>query len=122
MFARICCLSCQLWRDESGVLASIELILMGTIILLGSIVGLATYRDSIVQELGDASASVSSLQQGYEYIEVTQAGVIDNMQFSYSVAGSSYVDDLNFGELAVPDPAGGPAMCIVFTPTFDDEL
>ena len=112
----------KLWRDESGVILSMELVLLATIILIGCIVGLSAYRDSIVQELGDASAAVSSLQQGYEYNEIVDSGTIDNMQFDFQIAGSTYVDNLNFCEPAIRDAAGTAPMCIEIVQTFDQEL
>jgi len=55
----------QLWNDERGFVSSTELILISTIAVIGLIVGLAVYRDSIVQELGDAGAAVGQLNQSY---------------------------------------------------------
>jgi hypothetical protein len=103
------------------MLSSIEMVLLATIVLVGCIVGLSAYRDSIIQELGDASAAVSSLQQGYDYNEIVNRGTIDNMQFDFQIAGSSYVDNLNFCEPAIRDPSGQAPMCIEIVPLFDQE-
>ena len=55
----------RLWRDERGFTASAELILISTLAILGTIVGLTAYRDSIVQELGDAAMAVGQFNQSY---------------------------------------------------------
>lgn len=54
-----------LWRDERAFVGSAELILIATIACIGLIVGLVTYRDSVVQELGDTGAAINALNQSY---------------------------------------------------------
>ena len=101
-----------LWRDERGVIASADLLLIGTICILGSIVGLATLRDEIVQELGDIATAVGQLNQSYSIASYT------NGQFS--VAGSTYADMADFCELGTGEgsnnnaTAGSPPGCIQF--------
>lgn len=55
----------KLWNDERGAVVSTELILLGTIIVIGLIVGLVAWRDSLVQEFGDTGASVGQFNQSY---------------------------------------------------------
>ena len=43
----------SLWNDEAGFIVSSELILISALVVLGLLVGLATIRDQVVQELGD---------------------------------------------------------------------
>ena len=52
-----------LWRDQRGETTSMALVLLTTIVALGAIVGLVTLRDQIVQELGDVSIAIESLNQ-----------------------------------------------------------
>lgn len=92
----------RLWRDESGVMATSELILMSTIIVIGVIVGLSTFRNHMVQELGDTAAAVAALNQSYSFSGATVGG--------FTVAGSSFTDATDACDTG--DPAGGGAQCI----------
>ena len=47
-----------LWRDRRGFVATTDLLLMTTILVLGMIVGLATVRDQVVQEFGDLATAI----------------------------------------------------------------
>jgi hypothetical protein len=85
-----------------------ELILVGTIVVLGTIVGLATYRDALVQELGDTAAAVGELSQGYDYALIDTSGSIDTVDYHLIIAGSTYQDLRNDGQPADPDLAGDP--------------
>jgi hypothetical protein len=51
----------RLWADEAGFIISAELVLVATIVVIGMIVGLASLRNSIVQELIDASQAVAAI-------------------------------------------------------------
>ena len=55
----------RLWRDESGEATAMSLILIATIIGLGVIVGIVTFRDQLVQEFGDAAVSLERLDQSF---------------------------------------------------------
>jgi len=44
-----------------------EYLLMGTIITLGVLVGLVSYRDALVLEYGDLSAAFESISQSYTF-------------------------------------------------------
>lgn len=107
-------------QDERGIVWTIELILAMTIIALGSIVGLSTFRDAVVQEFGDLAAASAELDQGYEFDPVSDSGTIGSVSYSYSVAGSSYTDLPNAGEPTPTDPAGDAPMCITFGGTSDE--
>ncbi len=94
----------RLWRDETGFLASTDLILLTVILTLGMIVGLTAFRDQVVQEFGDLATAVGRLNQSYQYQGCGEEGVTDHW-----VAGSDYTDEPDFCEVAdVADqpPAG----------------
>ncbi len=55
----------RLWHDERGFVQSAELVLIGTIVILGAIVGLASLRDGIVSELDDTGKAVGALNQSF---------------------------------------------------------
>lgn len=79
-----------LWNDQRGETSSLSLILLVTIVALGAIVGLTTLRDQIVQELGDIALAIENLNQ------------------SYTAAGSTFVDPGPFPS----DPEGSEPACI----------
>lgn len=54
-----------LWRDEQGFVTSIELVFTVSIIAIGMIVGLAAYRDGVMEELADNARAVGQLNQSY---------------------------------------------------------
>jgi hypothetical protein len=55
----------SLWNDEAGVILSAELVLIGTILVLGMLVGLVELQCSIVAELQDLSSAFGNLNQSY---------------------------------------------------------
>ena len=44
-----------LWNDESGVIVSAEIVLVGTILVLGMITGLVELQAAVIYELTDLS-------------------------------------------------------------------
>jgi len=84
-------LLCQFVYDDSGFIVSTESLLLGTIGVLGSIVGLANVRNAVAQELGDFSGAVAELSQDYAYTSVSS----DNVGSDIETAGSIYEDDID---------------------------
>ncbi|MBA2117889.1 Flp family type IVb pilin [Bremerella alba] len=126
----------KLWNDERGFVNSMELILIATLAVLGLIVGLATFRDAVTQELGDSAAAVGQLNQSYSvFVGDNNAGgmnpgpqinenngvvtVTTNLQFVNTQAtfnNFSYEDLPDEGD--VPDVAGdAPAEITFVAPT-----
>jgi Flp pilus assembly pilin Flp len=91
-----------LLRDDRGFLASSELILIATIVVIGLITGLVTVRDQVIQELADVADAVSEFDQSYSWSQITTT--------VGSVAGSVFVDAADFCEQAgnVSDQGTGP--------------
>ena len=54
-----------LWNDEAGVILSAELVLIGTILVVGMIVGLVELQCSVVDELNDLGEAIGSVNQSY---------------------------------------------------------
>lgn len=75
-------------RSEEGFILSTEAVLIGTITVLGLIVGLAEIRNNVVQELGDYSQAVAMLSQDYAFTSVSDT----NVPSSIATAGSQYSD------------------------------
>ncbi|MBI1309796.1 hypothetical protein GC176_00700 [bacterium] len=55
----------RLYVEEDGVLAGIDYVMLATIVAIGSLVGLVTIRDALIQELGDAGIALENIQQNY---------------------------------------------------------
>ena len=55
----------RLLNDENGFLMSAELILIGTIVVLGLVVGLSEVSFAINNELEDVASAFSSMNQSY---------------------------------------------------------
>ncbi len=94
----------QLWADTRGFIVTSETILLGTVALLGCIVGFSVMRNSIVTEFGDSAAAVNRLNQSAAFSmtgpELTDCNcgysVLSKIVGSWSVQGLvpnlSYVD------------------------------
>lgn len=77
-----------LWRDEAGNVISSEMVLLGTILTLGSLTGLVTIRDAVATELGDVATALINMDHSYSYAPVdTDCG---------SAAGSQFIDRSDF--------------------------
>ena len=61
----------RLWADEAGFVVSSELILIATVLVIGMLVGLATVREQVVQELGDVADAFSEINQSYSFSAIT---------------------------------------------------
>jgi hypothetical protein len=54
-----------LWNGETGVILSAESALIGTILVVGMIVGLVELQCSVVDELNDLGEAIGSVNQSY---------------------------------------------------------
>ncbi len=61
-------------RQDSGAFHSVELVLIGTIACIGLVVGLAEYRNSVVQEYGDVSGAIAHLDQSFSFTLTASSG------------------------------------------------
>lgn len=101
----------KLWRDESGLVLSTELVFVTAIVAIGMIVGLAAYRDGIVDELADNARAVQALNQSYAVTVsanapagITVAGNVVTLTKTYGTVqvistfnNFSYTDTPDFG-------------------------
>lgn len=54
------------WRDETGLVMSAELVMLGTVGVIGATVGLSAASTAINDELVEFSHAIRSLDQSYE--------------------------------------------------------
>ncbi len=80
----------QIWREENGVL-TFEWILLITVLVIGIVGGLSAVRDAIIDECGDVSEGVVSLDQSYWVNAPLQASIYDPLTFPVSdyISGSA---------------------------------
>ena len=87
---------------EEGFLLSTEGILIGTIAILGMLVGLVAIRDAVALELQDFGIAVGSLSQEYTYVGISDAT-------TSTVMGSAFNDTAEASDTAsidVTSPTG----------------
>ena len=82
----------QLWNDTEGSLSPVGLLLVITILVVGMLPGLVTFRDHVIQEFGDLAVAIESLDQSY----------------SMTVMGttSKFQDSTTLVDVANEEPAG----------------
>lgn len=80
-------------KKQGGFVLTAELVLIVTILVFGSIVGMVSMRDALNAEMEDVAEAVGSLDQGYQF------DGIQNSQDTAAIAGTSFTD-------AVDDLAG----------------
>ncbi len=80
-----------LWNDESGVILSAEIVLVGTILVLGMIVGLVALQSAVVAELGDLATAFADLDQSYN-TSGFRAGDMNGAHVKARTTGSNYAD------------------------------
>ena len=82
--------------DQSGLILSVELVLLSVVVVFGVITGLVAVRDSIVSEISDVAGAIQDLNQSFAWTGTNSDG---------SPAGGSFVDRLDYCD-SVDDPAG----------------
>ena len=93
------------WRDDCGLVVSFELLLVGLIVVMGMIVGLASLRDSMVSELSDVAGSVQDLNQSFAANGTTST--------HGTTAGSDFFDQFDIAD-DTEDPSGAADNGITF--------
>jgi hypothetical protein len=55
----------RFWRDDAGAVVSTEYLMLGSVVVLGGVGGMATLRDATVNEMAEFGKSVRSVRQSY---------------------------------------------------------
>lgn len=92
----------RLYKDEDGIVAVNDYVLLATIVAIGAIVGLVTLRDAVIQELGDVGIGLENLQQNYT-VSMTFATVSGGT----TTTSFGYTTDNNPTELAAGQSTAG---------------
>lgn len=83
-----------LWNDEAGVILSAEIVLIGTILVIGMVVGLVELQCSVVDELNDLGDAIGSMNQSFM---TSSVGSIKRSTGTYKAItyGSSFTDRID---------------------------
>jgi len=92
---------CTFLHEEDGFIISSELLLLGTIAVVGLLVGLVSIRDSVLLEFDDFSKAVGFLDQSLSY-----AGVTDGAATTEGGLFQDSVDEGDQDKIIVDDPTG----------------
>jgi hypothetical protein len=108
----------SLLSDESGFIVSAELVLIGTLVVLGMITGLVCLRSAVVDELASVGAALRGMNQSY----YTPAFFGCRKWWGpTSYVGGSYYRDVNFAAYSFPAEIqggawGGTSSGVITTP------
>lgn len=97
----------RLCKDQAGNTGWIALILMTSLVSIGSIVGLTTYRNHLLQQFGDASVALRNLRQSYDFqvqIDTDRNGSMADP--GDIVLSGSFTDTVDLEDLDGEAPAG----------------
>lgn len=56
-----------LWQDENGVILSAELVIIGSVLVVGLITGVTTLQEAVNGEMKDLAGAIGSLDQSYRF-------------------------------------------------------
>jgi hypothetical protein len=117
----------RLWADETAFVVTTELVLVATILVIGTVVGLATVRDAVVAELADVAAAIGSINQSYSWSGISGHSGLAGFgaapaaralffpvipQSSAATAGSQFQDSTDFCD-GGDDVSGSAPQCVV---------
>lgn len=74
----------RFWNDQNGAVVSSELALVGTVVVIGMVTGLANLRDTVTSELADTAQAIGGINQSYQVQGISSP--------SASVGSSQFVD------------------------------
>lgn len=85
-----------LWNDESGVILSAEIVLVGTILVLGMIVGLVELQCAVIGELSDLASAIGNFDQSFQLSGFASSK--GGGRFKARTYGASYTDNADTGD------------------------
>ncbi|MEO2015081.1 MAG: hypothetical protein ABGZ53_11995 [Fuerstiella sp.] len=82
----------KFWLDEEGVIHSAEIVLLGTILVLGMIVGLVDIQSAVVAEMGDLGDAIGNMDQSYQTTGIVSRSYGGAYGVKAATSGASYND------------------------------
>ena len=84
-------------HDEHGVILSAEIVLLGTLLVLGLLTGMACLQQSVNSELGDFARAIDRLDQSYSFAGCRSAGLFGGISGCRPfTSGSSFMDNAGY--------------------------
>ena len=77
-----------LWHDEHGVILSTEIVIVGSVLVVGLITGMVSLQEAVNTEMSDLAGAIGSLDQSYSY----SGQVTTRKKCQASTAGSCFRD------------------------------
>ena len=77
-------------QDEYGVILSTEIVIIGSILVIGLITGLTCLQKSVNEELKDVAGAIGALDQSYSFSGHQKPGLVGRC--CAWTAGSSYLN------------------------------
>jgi len=75
------------WGDETGSVNSAELVLIMTLMSIGTLVGMKSFRDSAVTEFADLAQALANVDQTYSYsaimVTLPGGGTVQTVAFGF---------------------------------------
>lgn len=96
----------KLWNDECGIILSAEIVIIGTVLVIGMIVGLVELQCAVVAELSDIGDAIGNLDQSYHTSGMSSyksSGRIKGA--TYGASYSDRPDTCDCNAILVCDPA-----------------
>jgi len=95
------------WKDEEGVILSAEIVMLGTILVLGMIVGLVEVQSAVVAEMSDLGDAIGNLDQSYQtpgIVSLKRNGFCGIKAATYGASYNDRPDVCDCNALIVCDP------------------
>lgn len=112
----------QFWSDESGSVVAAEYLMLGTVVVASSAVGMAEMRNSINDEFREAGRSLREVRQQYSVPPVNTGPAARG---GTNVAGPTHVGHYPagwgtaHGGTAIPHPGFAPPPAVPAGPTWN---
>ena len=92
----------QLWNDNSGAILSAEIVLIGTILVIGMVVGLVELQCAVVGELSDLGDAIGDFDQSYRTSGITSYKSYGRVKAkTHGAAYSDNVDECDCNQIIV---------------------
>jgi hypothetical protein len=101
----------RFWNDDAGFLISAELLFLGTILVLGLIVGWTNLQQSVVNELTELGNAFNSLDQSYMYPTINSTCTTAGAAATSGSAASDSAHNLGWKTTAVTPNTIDQAPC-----------
>ena len=100
-------LSRKFWADDSGVIISLEILFIATILVIGLIAGWTALRGGVVFELGAIGNAAAALDEGYQLLGLeSQTGSSNSTTVTHATITAAKIT-VKPASPAVSDDASG---------------